>query len=62
MPSSRDRDGTPRQMVTRGGAWCDWHVDCRLDTRRIYQAVESSSRIGFRLARTATRGSPRTGA
>jgi serine/threonine-protein kinase len=53
LPSGRDRDlfEAPAQMVTRGGAWCDWHVDCRLDTRRSYQATETSSRIGFRLAR-----------
>jgi len=38
-------------MVTRGGAWCDWRVDCRVDARRIYHAGERSSRVGFRLAR-----------
>jgi hypothetical protein len=43
---------SPRISVTPGGAWCDWKNDCRLDTRRIYRAAESSPRIGFRLARS----------
>jgi eukaryotic-like serine/threonine-protein kinase len=56
VPSGGDIDdslpGSPRISVTRGGAWCDWKNDCRLDTRRIYRAAESSPRIGFRLARS----------
>jgi serine/threonine-protein kinase len=57
LPSGGDVDdslpGSPRIAVTRGGAWCDWRIDCRLDARRIYQAAEYSPRIGFRLARSA---------
>ncbi len=57
VPSGGDIDdslpGSPRIAVTRGGAWCDWRTDCRLDSRRIYQAMECSPRIGFRLARSA---------
>jgi formylglycine-generating enzyme required for sulfatase activity len=57
VPAGGDVDdslpGSPRIAVTRGGAWCDWRIDCRLDARRIYQAAECSPRIGFRLARSA---------
>jgi serine/threonine-protein kinase len=57
VPTGGDIDdslpGSPRIAVTRGGAWCDWRIDCRLDARRIYQAEECSPRIGFRLARSA---------
>jgi serine/threonine-protein kinase len=42
-----------RLMVSRGGAWSDWAPDCRLSARRPYLAVERSSRVGFRLARSA---------
>jgi serine/threonine-protein kinase len=46
-------DATQRAMVSRGGAWSDWSVDCGLTARRPYLAVERSSRIGFRLVRSA---------
>ncbi len=41
----------PREVVSRGGAWCDWPIDCRLASRRRYYATEHSSRVGVRLAR-----------
>jgi serine/threonine-protein kinase len=41
----------PREVVSRGGAWCDWAIDCRLTSRRRYLAVEHSARVGVRLAR-----------
>ncbi len=41
----------PREVVSRGGAWCDWAIDCRLTSRRRYLAVEHSVRVGVRLAR-----------
>ena len=42
----------PREVVSRGGAWCDWAIDCRLASRRRYLATEHSARVGVRLART----------
>ncbi len=39
-------------MVSRGGSWGDWVGDCLLSARRPYLAVERSSRVGFRLARS----------
>ncbi|HTL36966.1 MAG TPA: bifunctional serine/threonine-protein kinase/formylglycine-generating enzyme family protein [Kofleriaceae bacterium] len=41
----------PREVVSRGGAWCDWTTDCRLASRRRYLATEHSARVGVRLAR-----------
>jgi eukaryotic-like serine/threonine-protein kinase len=53
-------DSKIRRMVTRGGAWSDASLDCRLSARRPYVAMEKSSRVGFRLARTVvTRSSIR---
>jgi serine/threonine-protein kinase len=43
----------PREVVSRGGAWCDWAIDCRLASRRRYLATEHSARVGVRLARDA---------
>jgi eukaryotic-like serine/threonine-protein kinase len=41
----------PREVVSRGGAWCDWAIDCRLTSRRRSLATEHSVRVGVRLAR-----------
>jgi serine/threonine-protein kinase len=41
----------PREVVSRGAAWCDWAIDCRLASRRRYLATEHSARVGVRLAR-----------
>ena len=41
----------PREVVSRGGAWCDWPIDCRLASRRRYLVTEHSARVGVRLAR-----------
>ena len=41
-----------RVAFSRGCAWCDWEEECRLTTRREYLAVEVTSRVGFRLARS----------
>ena len=41
----------PREVVSRGGAWCDWAIDCRLTSRRRYLATEYAARVGVRLAR-----------
>lgn len=41
----------PREVVARGGAWCDWAIDCRLTSRRRSLATEHSVRAGVRLAR-----------
>jgi len=53
-PTERDHrgDGRERQLVSRGGAWCDWQVDCSLGARRTYFAAERSARVGFRLVRS----------
>jgi len=40
-----------REVVSRGGAWCDWAIDCRLTSRKRYLATEHSARVGVRLAR-----------
>ena len=40
-----------RLMVTRGGAWCDWQIDCVLASRRPAWATERAARVGFRLVR-----------
>jgi serine/threonine-protein kinase len=48
---SGDQQGL-RQLVSRGGAWCDWPADCRLGMRRTYMEIERSPRLGFRLARS----------
>jgi serine/threonine-protein kinase len=41
------------QAVSRGGAWCDWRLDCHAAARRPYGPAERSDRVGFRLARSA---------
>jgi serine/threonine-protein kinase len=41
----------PREVVSRGGSWCDWAIDCRLTSRRRSLATEHSLRVGVRLAR-----------
>jgi serine/threonine-protein kinase len=41
----------PGEVVSRGGAWCDWPIDCRLASRRRYIATERAARVGLRLAR-----------
>lgn len=41
----------PREVVSRGGSWCDWAIDCRLASRRRYLATEHAARVGVRLAR-----------
>ena len=41
----------PREVVSGGGAWCDWAIDCRLTSRRRYLANEYAARVGVRLAR-----------
>jgi serine/threonine-protein kinase len=53
-PTDREQrgDGRERQLVSRGGAWCDWQVDCSLGARRTYFAAERSARVGFRLVRS----------
>ena len=51
MPTTElAREQGLRRLATRGGAWCDWPSDCRLDARRSYLEIERSPRIGFRLA------------
>jgi serine/threonine-protein kinase len=40
-----------REMVSRGGAWCDWWTDCLLTAHRSYLVGERSARVGFRLVR-----------
>jgi eukaryotic-like serine/threonine-protein kinase len=42
-----------REIVTRGGAWCDWRSDCLLAGHRPYVVGERSARVGFRLVREA---------
>jgi eukaryotic-like serine/threonine-protein kinase len=49
--SRRTAPREPREVVSRGGAWCDWAIDCRLASRRRYLATETSLRVGVRLAR-----------
>ncbi|MCE9574865.1 MAG: SUMF1/EgtB/PvdO family nonheme iron enzyme, partial [Deltaproteobacteria bacterium] len=44
-----DADGN---AYSRGGAWYDPRVDCRVTVRRLYRAGERSWRVGFRLVRT----------
>ncbi|HET6612879.1 MAG TPA: bifunctional serine/threonine-protein kinase/formylglycine-generating enzyme family protein [Kofleriaceae bacterium] len=43
-------DGDLR-FASRGGAWCDWEIDCRPSAQRSYFASERSARLGFRLVR-----------
>lgn len=45
-----------RFSYSKGGAWCDWPVDCRVAMRRRYRASERSVRVGFRLVRTVSEG------
>jgi serine/threonine-protein kinase len=44
----------PDELATRGGAWCDGLLDCRVVARRVYRPDEASIRVGFRLARSFT--------
>lgn len=44
-------DPGPARYASRGGAWCDWADDCRVDVGRTYFALERSARLGFRLVR-----------
>ena len=54
IPSNEIRDsGGTRLLVTRGGAWCDWQVDCLLSSRRPAWASERAARTGFRVVRDA---------
>ncbi len=39
-------------VYSRGGAWSDWPIDCRVVTRRRYLPDEHTERVGFRLARS----------
>jgi serine/threonine-protein kinase len=50
-PGHRSSVGVTTQLATRGGAWCDWRVDCYLGARRPYFVEERSARVGFRLVR-----------
>jgi serine/threonine-protein kinase len=50
-PGHRSSQGVTTQLATRGGAWCDWRVDCYLGARRPYFVEERSARVGFRLVR-----------
>ena len=47
------RDPRRRLVYSRGGAWCDWSIDCRVSVRRAYWACEQARRVGFRLVRSA---------
>ncbi len=47
----RRAGGDPGAVVSRGGAWYDWAVDCRLAARRRYLAAERALRVGVRLVR-----------
>ncbi len=40
-----------RELISRGGAWCDWSIDCALTARRPYLPTERTARVGFRLVR-----------
>jgi formylglycine-generating enzyme required for sulfatase activity len=40
-----------REIVSRGGAWCDWRTDCALTRHRPYVIGERSARVGIRLVR-----------
>ncbi|RYE93834.1 MAG: hypothetical protein EOO75_03480, partial [Myxococcales bacterium] len=50
-PSASHPGAPSAQTATRGGAWCDWRVDCAVGARRSYFLEERSARIGFRLVR-----------
>lgn len=50
LPSTHPQ-GLIHQIASRGGAWCDWRVDCHLSARRAYFLEERSARVGFRLVR-----------
>ncbi|MFO0659778.1 MAG: bifunctional serine/threonine-protein kinase/formylglycine-generating enzyme family protein [Polyangiaceae bacterium] len=52
----QQHDLSTKQVASKGGAWCDWRVDCSLGARRTYGTDERSSRVGFRLARSFERG------
>jgi serine/threonine-protein kinase len=45
-------DASDERVYSRGGAWCDAAIDCRLTARRTYWRNERSTRVGFRLARS----------
>lgn len=40
-----------RELISRGGAWCDWRIDCAATARRPYLPTERTARVGFRLVR-----------
>ncbi|RYE88937.1 MAG: hypothetical protein EOO75_12645, partial [Myxococcales bacterium] len=57
MPVRNDAttlDDELSRLVSRGGAFSDPPHDCRLSSRRLYLALDHSSRLGLRLARTPT--------
>lgn len=49
IPTGANSDA--ERFASRGGAWCDWDIDCRPSAQRTYFARERSARLGFRLAR-----------
>jgi serine/threonine-protein kinase len=53
LPTASAATGSLQQIASRGGAWCDWRVDCNLGARRAYFLEERSARVGFRLVREA---------
>jgi serine/threonine-protein kinase len=52
-PAPPEGHGLISHIASRGGAWCDWRVDCYLGARRAYFVEERSARVGFRLVREA---------
>jgi serine/threonine-protein kinase len=57
LPSAGDMS-LISQIASRGGAWCDWRVDCYLGARRAYFIEERSARVGFRLVREVQTAPP----
>jgi len=51
-PGDAPDGGVERAMFSRGGAWCDGRVDCRVTVRRLYWLGDATRRVGFRLVRT----------
>jgi serine/threonine-protein kinase len=54
IPPRAIRKGV-REIVSRGGAWCDWQRDCLLTAHRPYVVGQRSARVGFRLVRPGPR-------
>jgi serine/threonine-protein kinase len=52
-----DKPHRASTLVSRGGAWNDWPMDCHAGARRTYLPGERSARVGFRLVRDVTRRS-----